>query len=102
MTHLARAHDLAPGNARYGYVYAVALHDLGRTAQAIRLLTVLQPQNPTDRDLLVALASFEQARGNWSQAIGWAEKLQRVRPDDAEARALADQLRQQAAAARRR
>jgi Flp pilus assembly protein TadD len=101
MIRLKRAQQLQPASPRYGYVYAVALHDAGRTAEAIRLLSGLQKQNPADRDLLVALASFEQARGNWSEAIGWAEKLVGVRPDDQEARAMVAQFKQQAAAARR-
>ncbi|MCX6550238.1 MAG: tetratricopeptide repeat protein [Acidobacteria bacterium] len=101
MAHLKRAHELLPSNARYGYVYAVGLNDAGRAPEAVRLLADLQRTNPADRDILAALATIEQAGGHWSEAIGWAEKLVRIRPDDQEARTLLNQLKRQAAAARR-
>ncbi len=39
-----------------------------------------------------ALASYEAKRGQWSAAIGWAQKLVDLRPEDAEARALLAQI----------
>jgi tetratricopeptide (TPR) repeat protein len=101
MVRLKRAHDLQPANARYGYVYAVGVDALGRTPEAVALLRDLQQANPADRDILVALATYEQKQAHWSEAIGWADKLVRVFPDDAQAQTLLRQLRQQAAAARR-
>ncbi|SDX60778.1 multiheme c-type cytochrome [Marinobacter mobilis] len=38
VTSLARAAELAPDNARYQYVYAVALHSAGQTAQALTVI----------------------------------------------------------------
>jgi Flp pilus assembly protein TadD len=40
----------------------------------------------------VALASYEAKRGRRSEAIGWAQQLVALRPEDAEARALLAQM----------
>jgi len=100
VAHLKRAYEIGPSNPRYGYVYAICLDELGRTREAIRLLTAVQRAHPGDSDVLVALATYEQKLGNWTNAIGWAEKLVQQRPDDREARALLDQLKQAAPAKR--
>ena len=50
---------LEPGNARFAYVYAVALHSTGKADAAIAGLKKLSA-HPNDRDILEALASFHK------------------------------------------
>lgn len=100
MPLLERAYTLLPAVPRYGYVYAVALHDAGQAARAVSVLTAVHAARPSDVDTLAALASFERDRGDVRAAIGWAEKLAALRPDDPGAKALVAQLRAAAAGGR--
>ena len=100
MSLLERAYKLLPGIPRYGYVYAVALHDTGSVAKAIGVLTAVHEARPADADTLAALAMFERERGNLRAATAWAEKLVALRPDDPGARGLWNTLRNAAAAGR--
>ena len=58
MPELAAAARLAPDNARYGYVYAVALDGAGQRARAIAVLEQIRARHPHDRDTLAALAAY--------------------------------------------
>ena len=60
---LELATRLEPGNARFAYVYAVALHSIGKVDAAIARLEKALVAHPNDRDILQALASFHDARG---------------------------------------
>jgi tetratricopeptide (TPR) repeat protein len=60
---LERAFELGPTDARYGYVYAVALDSQGKTVDAVRVLTKVQQAWPADRDVRIALATFEAKLG---------------------------------------
>jgi len=95
---LERAYKQLPGIPRYGYVYAVALHDAGSVDKAIAVLAAVHKARPSDADTIAALAMFERDRGNLRDALGWAEKLAAVRPDDPGARDLVNQLRSVTAA----
>jgi Tfp pilus assembly protein PilF len=89
---LQRASDLAPEIGRYAYTYAVALHDTGRPAAALRVLRAALARHPGDRDVLVALVTFEQEAGDLTAARAHADQLVREHPDDADARALQQSL----------
>jgi tetratricopeptide (TPR) repeat protein len=93
LANLGRAHQLRADNARYGYVYAVGLDAVGRTARAVQVLTAIYRVRPGDADTLAALASFEEKEGHRVAAVGWAEKLVAARPDDADTKELLDRLR---------
>ena len=58
LPELRMAHENAPGDARFAYVYAVALHDSGDVAGAIRTLQDALRGNPYDRDIREALAAY--------------------------------------------
>ena len=58
LDHLAAAARLAPANARFVYVYAVALSDAGQTAKALDVLEDDVARHPYDRDALAALVDF--------------------------------------------
>jgi predicted CXXCH cytochrome family protein len=78
LAELERATILEPANARFSYVYAVALHSAGKTEAAIARLEKTLLANPNDRDILAALASFHQARGDIAAAKKFAERLREV------------------------
>ncbi|MBL8898343.1 MAG: hypothetical protein JNM84_11975 [Planctomycetes bacterium] len=75
---LRRAHELAPRNARYAYVHAVALHDAGARDEALAVLLRAQREHPADRDVLAALAAYEEERGDAAAAGRWREILDRL------------------------
>jgi tetratricopeptide (TPR) repeat protein len=72
---LARATRLDPANARYSYVYAVALNDAGRTPEAINVLEESVRLHPFDRDSLAALVSFLERVGDSTKALSYAQRL---------------------------
>jgi Flp pilus assembly protein TadD len=71
---LERATVLEPGNARFAYVYAVALHSTGKVDAAIAQLEKALVAHPNDGDILEALASFHEARGQSAVAKKYAER----------------------------
>ncbi|MGO3932231.1 tetratricopeptide repeat protein [Rhodopseudomonas pseudopalustris] len=81
---LQRATDLEPEQPRYPYVYAVALHSSGRRAEAMTVLKGALRTHPNNPEILRALVSFTQMAGDAPAALGYAEQLAIVTPDDKE------------------
>ena len=81
---LAEAAKLAPDEPRFAYVYAVALHDTGKPAQAIEVLKNTLAQHPYDRDVLMSLTSYEVEARDLSSALSHAELLKELEPDSRE------------------
>jgi Tfp pilus assembly protein PilF len=75
LAELERAAKREPRNARFQYVYAVALHSAGRVEAAIARLKKELAIHPNDRDILEALASFHQARGEVAEGKKYADRL---------------------------
>ena len=92
VAELARAARLDPRQARYGYVYAVALNAIGQPRQALRILRDNQRRHPADRDSLEALVSFYRARGDRQEALNYARQLAEILPGDAQVTALLREL----------
>ena len=90
---LAEAAAGAPRVSRYAYVHAVGLHGEGRVDEAIAHLTEARKHFPNDRDTLQALVLWQRDRHGPAAAVPWAEKLLALDPEDAEVRALLQQLR---------
>jgi tetratricopeptide (TPR) repeat protein len=86
---LGQAARLDPGNARYVYVYAVALGSSGQVPRAIAELRKALQSWPHDRDLLVALASFELESGDAPAALETAAVLLKAYPNDPDGKAIA-------------
>jgi Flp pilus assembly protein TadD len=82
LTGLARAAKLAPDDPRFSYVYAVALHDTGRRAEAIKTLQVALARHPYDREILLALASYQAEGGDTAAAREHARLLLELEPDN--------------------
>jgi len=90
---LERAMELQPDIPRYGYVYGVALHSAGKVKDALRTLEAVHRRHGDDSDVLSALALYHRDAGHIPSAIVYAEKLVRIRPEDANARLLLQKLR---------
>lgn len=87
-----KASELAPGNARYAYVYAVALNSTGASAQAIAVLEAALARNPTDRNFLTGLVSIARDQGQVLTALRHARKLAILYPEDSQIRATVMEL----------
>jgi predicted CXXCH cytochrome family protein len=95
---LRLAAELAPEQARYAYVQAVALNSAGRGREAIPVLQDSLARHPDDRDTLLALISFSRDGGDIASAITYAQQLARTAPADPSiARLLQDLERQKGA-----
>ena len=82
LPELRQASELAPGNARYAYVYAIALNSSGATAQAMALLETTHKRHPADRDTLLALVSIARDSGDFTTALRHARELVTLYPTD--------------------
>jgi len=89
---LERAATLAPGDARYAYVHAVARASSGERGRALALLADNHRRHPADRDTLVALATFSRDAGDRKAAIDWARRLEALAPGDPQAAYLLREL----------
>jgi predicted CXXCH cytochrome family protein len=94
---LRKASEFDPGQARYTYVYAVALHSAGRADEAMTALKENLARHPDDRDTLSALISFSRESGDISSALQFAETLERIAPNEQGLGVLIQELRRQAA-----
>jgi predicted CXXCH cytochrome family protein len=91
---LKTASDLAPDISTFSYGYALALNKTGQSAPAIRVLISALARHPGDRDILFALAAFERDAGELAAARQHARQLVERDPNDGEARALEESLRE--------
>jgi Flp pilus assembly protein TadD len=89
---LASAARLAPENARFAYVHAVALNDAGQRETALRTLEAASRRHPEDRDLLLALALFERDAGRRERALVHARRLAALEPGNPDAQQLVREL----------
>ncbi len=87
--------ELEPDRSRYAYVYAVALHSGGRRDEAMSVLKEVLRSHPNDRDILSALVAFSRTAGDAKAALGYAEQLAIIAPEDRNLAALIEELRRQ-------
>ncbi len=92
---LHRAAQLAPDQARYAYVFAVALNSVGRGGEAMRVLQDSLARHPDDRDTLLALISFSREGGDIAAAFSFAQQLARIAPSDPNVIRLKGELERQ-------
>jgi predicted Zn-dependent protease len=81
LSEFAAAYRAAPREPRPAYVYALALHDAGQHARALRLLESTLERR-FDRDTAIALAAFARDAGDAATAARALEQLRTVNPDD--------------------
>jgi cytochrome c-type biogenesis protein CcmH/NrfG len=82
---LGRPAALDPSNARFAYVYGMALRSTGRPGLATAVLHQALARHPTHRDSLLLLAVMARDAGEWAQTRAYAERLLVVDPQDREA-----------------
>ncbi|HVM79629.1 MAG TPA: tetratricopeptide repeat protein [Stellaceae bacterium] len=97
---LRRAAELEPQQARYVYVYAVALSSTGRPREAIAVLEASLARHPSDRATLQALVAFNRDIGDAKSALAYAERLAQILPDDRDLAALIESLKKQVESAK--
>jgi Tfp pilus assembly protein PilF len=67
-----------PANARYAFVYAVALHDSRRTSDGINVLEDSIRNHPYDRDSLAALVDWCNGVGDRTKALAYNQRLKQL------------------------
>jgi len=85
LVHLRRATEANPRNARFAYVYGVALQSSGQIRPAIAFLEQSLTVHPYDLEILTALVTFNRDAGDVDEAIRYAEMWVAMAPDDARA-----------------
>ena len=90
LQELVEAARLAPDNARYAYVQAIALHSAGRRAEALAVLRGANKRHPQDLDILGALVSINREAGDQQAALRYAREAAVLLPDNADRRARID------------
>ena len=88
----AAATKLAPDDARFAYVYGIALYDTGKRPEALKTLGAALARHPYDREILFALATYERAGGNLAGARERARLLRDLEPENLDFNRLATQL----------
>src|SRR4029450_3925101 len=89
---LATASRIDPANARYAYVYAVALNDAGQQKQALQVLATALTRTPDDRDVLAALAHYSARAGDRESAQRYIRQLRELDPENVDYAQMAKQL----------
>ena len=92
---LKRAAELEPAQARYAYVYGVALQSLGQADEARRILTAALLASPSNVEILTALLQDALKSGDLKGALSYAERLRILRPDDVSLAQFIERLRAQ-------
>ena len=78
MLLLGEAAASESGATRHRYVYAVALHDTGAIADAIKLLERLNNDYPGQPQLLYALIAYHGELGNRAEQDRYQAQLQQI------------------------
>jgi predicted CXXCH cytochrome family protein len=82
LEYLAAAAALDGASPRHRFVYAIALHDTGDAAGALRELRALLRELPADEQALLALANYSAEGGDLRAARDYVERLQRLAPQN--------------------
>jgi Flp pilus assembly protein TadD len=93
LAELRQAAELGPDQARYVYVYAVALHSAGQSSEAMKVLKDGLARHPANRDILLALVTFNRDEGNFAFALEYARQLAKITPDDQDLASFIEELR---------
>ncbi len=92
LDRLADAARIDPANARYVYVYAVALNGAGQARAAIETLERSIDVHPYDRDSLAALVNFLEQSGDPAKALIYAQRLDELEPENPQVRQMLKEL----------
>ena len=92
LEEMRRAVELAPGDARFAYVYAVALNSMERPDDAIDFLFDVRDKFPGDFDIRWALTTMLRDQGRTEEARTVANELAETYPDVAPVQNLLQNL----------
>lgn len=92
LKEFVKAARLAPDNARYAYVEAIAVHSAGQRDQALVILRSANKRHPGNLDILSALLSMSRESGDRQAALGYARELAGLLPDNANIKGLVAEL----------
>ncbi len=85
----------APDNARYAFVYAVALHSADKTKDALAVLQTAEQHWPYDLEILSMLINLQRESGQIDSALVYAKRVAEVLPNDEGIRQLLKELQLQ-------
>jgi tetratricopeptide (TPR) repeat protein len=92
--HLGESAKLSPDNPRYSYVYSVSLNSTGRANDAIEVLEQSIKEHPYNKEILIALITFNSELGNPDEAIRYYKKYKEFYLQDPNIGILEEQLKQ--------
>ncbi|MCX7098643.1 MAG: tetratricopeptide repeat protein [Methylococcales bacterium] len=92
LQELALAAKLAPENARYAYVYAIALNSTGKPREALAVLKAANSRQPYELNLLSALISIQRETGDNKAALAYAKKALVALPENKDIQQLVTEL----------
>jgi tetratricopeptide (TPR) repeat protein len=95
LKELEKAAELAPNEARYSYVYGVALQSVKGKAAAIEYLKKAQKRHPADLNILFGLASFSLENGDLKEAAEYANQLLILAPQHQGAQQIMEAIERQ-------
>src|SRR5450432_2206968 len=95
LVELGRAANLDRLNARYAYIYGVALHSAGRLQEAIGYLKESATAHPGNVDIAMAIAGFSREASDTETALQYAELAAKIAPEDPAIRNMIGELRRQ-------
>jgi tetratricopeptide (TPR) repeat protein len=81
LPELRDANKFAPDDARFAYVYAVALINTGKPKDAQAVVDAAISRNPYDRSLNVMLVRFDAANGSIDGARARIQRLRELDPE---------------------
>lgn len=90
---LAKAAILAPENAHYSYVYAIAMNSNQRSDKALDILRKANKIHPENEKILTALITINQDNAHNIEALKYAEKLLEFDQSNSSIQALIMQLK---------
>ena len=89
---LQKAAENQLDQARYSYVYGVALQSLGQPQRALLVLRNAHARHPGDPDLLLGLVTVARQEGQLKIALNYARKLLELSPGNPGVASLITQL----------
>lgn len=97
MGYLEKSVKFAPQNARYAYVYSVALNDLGQPQKAIGILKNALTLAPDDGNLNYMMMVVTLRLEQYENALKYAQKLNSLYPDNPQIRGQMKMIQQKIA-----
>jgi len=82
LPHLKMAIEQTDAQARYAYVYAVALDELGQTKEAVKTLKAATNRWPNQYDLLMTLVFYLEKTGDTFSIYKYISQLTAIAPAD--------------------